>query len=355
MEITVKELFDLFTSRLGHKVKSHRQEEWRNSPEGWDSHALGHMKYWIFKDVQKMSHSESLNRKEDENKTTEELSKEIFNVLMELDKRTLANSTPTETTKKSTKINKFAENTNILDLYNLGERNFKNASLKGAKLNAVNLRGANLNGANLQDADLTNADLSDSNLINTNLSGTNLQGTDLRGAELDEVIIRNIMTLQEDDMRSSLGHKMWENLGRLIWGNIQKTGIHINVFDDEDNDVTCYSVGASALGLPEILINGFHPKQASVVINCIFNLMKNGENIKLGKVIQIFEGKSQVILKPVTSENIVDITTFADWFAKRSPELLVFQAIIPDTQGLFPWEKGFDSNYSQHFYCQNPF
>lgn len=354
MQVSVQELFDLFTSRLGHKVKSYRQEEWRNSPEGWDNCALGHMKYWIFRDIKQMSHSQSLKvkREEDENKTKEELSKEIFNILMEVDKKYFQIK---KDIKKAIVTTKDKEITEILNLYNLGERNFKNINLKNAELIGANLRGVNFNGANLQYADLTDADLSDSNLTNTNLSGVKLQGTDLRGAELDQVIKRNIITLQEDDIRSSLGHKMWENLGHLIWQNIQETGIHINVFDDEDNGVTCYSVGASTLGLPEILINGFHPKQASVIINCIFNLMKNEENVKLGKPIQIFEGKSPIILKPVTRENIIEVTTFADWFAKRSPELLVFQVIISDKHGLFPWEKGFDPNYYQHFYCQNPF
>jgi hypothetical protein len=49
MEISVKELFDLFISRLGHKAIASTQEKWRNSPEGWEMSALGHMKYWVLR------------------------------------------------------------------------------------------------------------------------------------------------------------------------------------------------------------------------------------------------------------------------------------------------------------------
>ncbi|MEH1769151.1 MAG: DUF4262 domain-containing protein [Nostoc sp.] len=87
--------------------------------------------------------------------------------------------------------------------------------------------------------------------------------------------------------------------------------------------------------------------------NYIFNQMKEGNKFHFGEAFQLFEGKSLVKLKPLTRANIIEVTTFSDWFAKRSLELLVFQIIIPDKKGLFPWEPEFDTNYSQHLYCKN--
>jgi len=81
--------------------------------------------------------------------------------------------------------------------------------------------------------------------------------------------------------------------------------------------------------------------------------MKEGNKFHFGEAFQLFEGKSLVKLKPLTRANIIEVTTFSDWFAKRSLELLVFQIIIPDKKGLFPWEPEFDTNYSQHLYCKN--
>jgi hypothetical protein len=56
MEISVKQLFDLFTSHLGHKVIQRRQEEWSASAEGWDHSALLHMMYWIQREFRGLGH-----------------------------------------------------------------------------------------------------------------------------------------------------------------------------------------------------------------------------------------------------------------------------------------------------------
>jgi|GEM_PF-1803927 hypothetical protein len=337
MEITIKELFQQFTSQFGHKVIAKRQQEWENSPEHWEHHALNHIAYWTLVDLKKFTHIQAC--KELEKKNHAELLKETLNIFFTVGKYV---SKPSPIKADDSLDIKKKE---ILKHYHEGVRDFSRMNLEGISLSGVNLSSANLSGTNFKNADLSDADLSDANLTGANLTGANLRGTDLRGAQLDKLLVRPIMTLSQEDMDSVLEYQ--------IWDNIKSSGIHINIFEDEDNGITCYSVGASALGLPELLINGFHPEQACLVINYIFNQMKEGNKSNFCEAFQLFEGKSLVKLKPLTRENIIDVTTFSDWFAKRSLELLVFQIIISDKKSLFPGEPEFDTNYSQHLYCKN--
>ncbi len=71
MQISVAELFEQFTLKVGHKVIQRRQEEWRKSPQGWDTNALGHMAYWTAVDIKKLTHTQAL--KELDKKSSDEL------------------------------------------------------------------------------------------------------------------------------------------------------------------------------------------------------------------------------------------------------------------------------------------
>ncbi|MEH2052096.1 hypothetical protein [Nostoc sp.] len=76
MEINIRELFELFTSKIGHKVIAKTQDKWRSSSEGWDHHALIHMGYWTLRDVKNFTHAEAC--KELEVKTKDELLKYLL-------------------------------------------------------------------------------------------------------------------------------------------------------------------------------------------------------------------------------------------------------------------------------------
>jgi hypothetical protein len=81
MQISVKELFEEFTSKVGHKVIKRRQEEWRKSPQGWDAHALSHMAYWTARDIKKLTHTQAL--KELDKKSSDESLKYIISHFLE--------------------------------------------------------------------------------------------------------------------------------------------------------------------------------------------------------------------------------------------------------------------------------
>jgi len=76
MQISVKELFEQFTSRVGHKKTKPHQEEWHNLPEGWDFHALYHMAYWTAVDIKKLKFDQV--EKELDEKSDDELLKYII-------------------------------------------------------------------------------------------------------------------------------------------------------------------------------------------------------------------------------------------------------------------------------------
>jgi hypothetical protein len=84
MEISVKQLFDLFTSHLGHKVTQPKQDKWRSSSEGWDHSALLHMMYWIQREFRGLSHNKSWEvANADQTNLSERLLAEVFEILKE--------------------------------------------------------------------------------------------------------------------------------------------------------------------------------------------------------------------------------------------------------------------------------
>ena len=72
----------------------------------------------------------------------------------------------------------------LLEQYDAGKREFREAHLAGVNLQGADLRGAVFLGADLSGADLSGANLSGANLFGANLSGASLRGANLRDANL---------------------------------------------------------------------------------------------------------------------------------------------------------------------------
>ncbi|WP_107668733.1 pentapeptide repeat-containing protein [Cyanothece sp. BG0011] len=133
------------------------------------------------------------------------LYQELENVLKQKDKFTLKYTHPKQ---REIRVTEAAE---LLQRYQLGERNFQQAELSNMNLQQLNLEninliGANLSGANLQYSNLNGAKLIAANFKNANLTGvslvkakligadltnTNLTDADLTNADLTNVILNN--------------------------------------------------------------------------------------------------------------------------------------------------------------------
>lgn len=84
----------------------------------------------------------------------------------------------------------------VIEQYDSGDYNFRNAdltscdlsgeTLAGACLAGANLRSVTLSDANLSEADLSGADLTSATLYNANLEGANLSGAWIAGADLHQ-------------------------------------------------------------------------------------------------------------------------------------------------------------------------
>jgi hypothetical protein len=86
--------------------------------------------------------------------------------------------------------------TQLISLYERGQRDFSGAILRKANLRGANLPNARMIMADLQEANLSMADLSGARLIQSNLAGANLQAANLvraklTGADLREADLRN--------------------------------------------------------------------------------------------------------------------------------------------------------------------
>lgn len=98
---------------------------------------------------------------------------------------------PSGNGKVSELVRLYNEGNRDFSMNNLREANLQGACLQNARLFMADLREANLRGANLQGAKLRGADLSEADLRGADLRGAdllevNLTGAKLAGAKLDD-------------------------------------------------------------------------------------------------------------------------------------------------------------------------
>jgi|GEM_PF-6958906 len=91
MGATVQEIFNQFISIFGHRVIKRRQEEWEQSAEGWDTHALIHMIYWILRDRQQLDHKQAAETLD--NLTVDQLKQKLLSLAPELHQKDINHST----------------------------------------------------------------------------------------------------------------------------------------------------------------------------------------------------------------------------------------------------------------------
>ena len=119
----------------------------------------------------------------------------------------------------------------------------------------------------------------------------------------------------------------------------------IGVLGDEETPTFSYTVG---LGLsycaPELIIVGVHPRDAHMVLNNLGTYVKHsaGAPVKAGKFPagdeHTLNGAMAVYLVPLNEgerrEKMCQVYNFDPNFQQA------FQIVIPDREGLLPWEEG---------------
>jgi hypothetical protein len=103
---------------------------------------------------------------------------------------------PAQTRVPMTSKSQLMGGTQLINLYEQGQRDFSGTNLRQANLRGANLQNSRMIMADLLEANLSYADLSGARLIQANLDGANMQGTilaraKLTGANLNGADLRN--------------------------------------------------------------------------------------------------------------------------------------------------------------------
>ncbi len=133
------------------------------------------------------------------------LYQELENVLKQKDKITLTYTHPQQ---REIMITEAAE---LLQRYQLGERNFQQAELSNMNLQKLNLENINLIGANLSGANLQYSNLNRAKLIATNFKNANLKGVSLVKAKLIGADLTNANLTDADLTKADLTNVIFNN------------------------------------------------------------------------------------------------------------------------------------------------
>ncbi|BDZ52766.1 hypothetical protein GCM10025867_50070 (plasmid) [Frondihabitans sucicola] len=98
-----------------------------------------------------------------------------------------------------------------------------------------------------------------------------------------------------------------------------------------------YSVGFTALGHAEVIIESLPMAAAQGVLNNIGQVIKDGLRLAPGDVVRGFLG-NDLPLAFIAAEDDSDLTVVGRIYGEKN----ALQAVWPDTSARFPWDKGYD-------------
>ena len=133
-----------------------------------------------------------------------------------------------------------------------------------------------------------------------------------------------------------------ESINKLV--NEGKWAV-MGIFESDDFPTFSYTVGMHHHGLPELMIVGIQADLAQVILNNAAKMMfESDKAFEEGK--PIYElANFPTIPVYISQENINELTCSAIRHYHHS-NYSVFQMVIPDSNGLFPWQSNFDEKMS---------
>lgn len=149
-------------------------------------------------------------------------------------------------------------------------------------------------------------------------------------------------------MNSDNPHKCIENedLLELTKRNVEKFGLQvIMVSSTSYSPAFAYSIGLwETYSHPEIICFGLPDNLGHEIINDVAEIIKGGEELKIGKIYyEIFEQSKTTFLK-VDQENIVDYFGAAlNYYGNNNFDAL--ELIWTDRNDRFPWEEYFEEEF----------
>ncbi|MFD1157274.1 DUF4262 domain-containing protein [Roseovarius aestuarii] len=120
---------------------------------------------------------------------------------------------------------------------------------------------------------------------------------------------------------------------------------HVQTKEEASPSFT-YSTGFwLTLQAPEIIIFDFPGTLAHDVLGQIFREIQGGRDLRTGLPTKGILANEEVVLLPVRQSAAPEYLVSSIWFYKGA-QVPCLQLVWPDSNGLFPWQTGFDNRLS---------
>ena len=108
-----------------------------------------------------------------------------------------------------------------------------------------------------------------------------------------------------------------------------------------------YSVGLTECGWPELICMNLGPKSGIEIVNCVISKLRSTETKPHHAMIVTEALNVPVYLleigEPYISERFLASQARIERVGQSGHNIRGFQVVWPDTNGLFPWDHGYDS------------
>lgn len=130
-----------------------------------------------------------------------------------------------------------------------------------------------------------------------------------------------------------------------IWTDIQKHGFSImGVVGDEDTPHCTYTIGL-APSMPELIIFGLRPDHVTPLFHIVVEMSKNkGIRFDSGKTYEDINERFPLYFHQVNRSRYEQYVGVAIRY-HNTRNFPLLQVVWPDTQGVFPWQAGFEERF----------
>lgn len=127
-----------------------------------------------------------------------------------------------------------------------------------------------------------------------------------------------------------------------IGRDFKESGFSILSVHDEAGTFT-YSVGFTEFGMPEVIICGLGSQIAARFLWDIYHAYQEGRRFPLDTPVDEL-ANLPCVFKAITAESAREFCCQAVyWYEGEEKKPTFIQMVLPDREGLFPWQKGYDA------------
>lgn len=138
-----------------------------------------------------------------------------------------------------------------------------------------------------------------------------------------------------------------KTLRETVLENIRKSGFHMTgVFSEHGHPAFTYTAGLeTTFTHPEIVIYGIDPQNASHLLHAAVDLIRDGAAFVSGRqyenIAENFPMAFLDISDPIARRNFP-----VSYQSQPDCRVRIMQMVWPDPNGKFPWQPGYDQEYS---------